>query len=163
MAHTFKYKGFQLYLLVDGKIGGKVVSFTEAYLDAYGVSERSADARLSDLRWNGLPAVVMPDGNLTSAESYYSTIGSQVFPSEYVYDGTNFRLRELSLGYTFSKLPGFIKTINISAVARNLFFIYKNSPVDPDVSMSTANGLGGIDIFNLPSTRSFGLNLKLSF
>lgn len=161
--NTFKYKGFQLYLLVDGKIGGKVVSFTEAYLDAYGVSERSANARLSDLRWNGLPAVVMPDGNLTSAESYYSTIGSQVFPSEYVYDGTNFRLRELSLGYTFSKLPGFIKMINISAVARNLFFIYKNSPVDPDVSMSTANGLGGIDIFNLPSTRSFGLNLKLSF
>ncbi|MEG0993716.1 MAG: SusC/RagA family TonB-linked outer membrane protein [Bacteroidales bacterium] len=161
--NTFRYKGFSLYLLIDGKIGGKVVSFTEAYLDAYGVSERSANARLSGLEWNGVPAAVMPDGNLTSAESYYSTIGSQIFPSEYIYDGTNFRLREVSLGYTFKKLPGFIKMVNISAVARNLFFIYKDCPVDPDVSMSTANGLGGIDIFNLPTTRSFGVNLKLSF
>lgn len=161
--NTFKYKGFSLYMLVDGKIGGKVVSFTEAYLDAYGVSERSAQARLSGLTWNGVPAVVMPDGNLTSAENYYTTIGSQIFPSEYIYDGTNFRMRELSLGYTFEKLPTFIKMVSISAVARNLFFIYKDCPVDPDVSMSTANGLGGIDIFNLPTTRNFGVNLKLTF
>ena len=35
--------------------------------------------------------------------------------------------------------------------------------MDPDVSMGTANGVQGFDIFNLPTTRSFGLNVKLNF
>lgn len=166
--NTFNYKDFSLYFLIDGKIGGKVISFTEAYLDARGVSERSGKARSSNLLWtdaqgNSHPAVVMPDGNLAGAENYYKTVGEQIFMSEYVYDATNFRLREISLGYTFRKLPGFIKSANVSLVARNLFFLYKDAPVDPDVSQSTANGLGNVDIFTLPSTRSYGLNIKLSF
>lgn len=166
--NTFDYKGISLYVLIDGKIGGKVISFTEAYLDKNGVSERSAKARMSNLTWTDsdgkkYPAVVMPDGNLAAAEKYYSTIGSQIFASEYVYDATNFRLRELSLGYTFKNLLGASTRFSVSAVARNLFFLYKQAPVDPDVSLSTANALGGVDIFGLPSSRSIGLNLKLSF
>ena len=53
--------------------------------------------------------------------------------------------------------------LNVSVIARNLFFIYKKAPVDPDISLSTANGLGGFEIFNLPSARSFGVNVKLNF
>jgi TonB-linked SusC/RagA family outer membrane protein len=166
--NTFNYKNLSLYFLIDGKIGGKVVSFTEAYLDARGVSQRSAEARLSGLVWkdsdgNDLPAVVMPDGNLASARKYYETIGSQIFPSEYVFDATNFRLREFSIAYTFRKLPSFIQSATVSLTGRNLFFLYNKAPVDPDVSQSTANGLGGVDIFTLPTTRSYGLNIKLSF
>jgi TonB-linked SusC/RagA family outer membrane protein len=166
--NTFRYKNLSAYFLIDGKLGGKVVSFTEAYLDGRGVSNRSAEARTSGLKWtdkNGAthPAAIMPDGNLASAQKYYETIGSQIFPSEYVYDATNFRLREASVGYTFPKISSIIKSATISLVGRNLFFLYKNAPVDPDVSQSTANGLGGVDIFSLPTTRSYGLNVKLSF
>lgn len=170
--NTFSYKDLSLYMLVDGKIGGKVVSFTEAYLDAYGVSKRTANARLSgrtvaETNEDGVsvqvPAVVMPDGKLASAEKYYSTIGDQIFPTEYVYDATNFRMREISLGYTFRGVLGEGKNINASLVGRNLFFLYKDAPVDPDISMSTQNALGGVDIFNMPSARTFGVNLKLTF
>jgi hypothetical protein len=80
----------------------------------------------------------------------------------YVYDATNFRLRELSLGYTFRNLFGNYKDLNLSFVCRNLFFIYRDAPVDPDISLSTGNGLGGIDVFNHPSGRTFGLNIKLN-
>ncbi|MDR1436599.1 MAG: SusC/RagA family TonB-linked outer membrane protein [Candidatus Symbiothrix sp.] len=166
--NTLNYKDWSLYFLIDGKVGGKVISFTEAYLDARGVSKRSADARLSGKLWtdgngNRVPAVVMPDGNLASAQKYYETIGSQIFPSRYVFNATNFRLRELSIGYTFNNLPSFIRSANLSLTARNLFFLYNRAPVDPDVSQSTANGLGGVDIFTLPATRSYGLNIKLTF
>jgi hypothetical protein len=166
--HTVRYKDVALYFLIDGKIGGKVVSFTEAYFDARGVSERSAQARTSGLVWhdaNGeaFPAVIMPDGNLAGAQKYYETIGSQIFPSEYVYDATNFRMREVSLAYTFDKLPSVFRSLTVSLTGRNLFFLYKKAPVDPDVSQSTANALGGVDIFTLPTTRSYALNLKLSF
>jgi hypothetical protein len=166
--NTFKYRDISLYFLIDGKIGGKVVSFSEAWFDARGVSERSAQARTSGLVWtdaNGekFPAVIMPDGNPAAARKYYETIGSQIFPSEYVYDATSFRMREVSLGYTFSSLPAFIRSLTVSLTGRNLFFLYRNAPVDPDVSQSTANALGGVDIFTLPTTRSYGLNIKLSF
>ena len=50
-----------------------------------------------------------------------------------------------------------------SIIGRNLFFFYKDAPCDPDVSAGTGNGWQGIDMFALPTSRSFGLNLKLNF
>ena len=44
-SNTFFYKNFSLYFLVNGRIGGKVVSLTEGYLDRLGVSERTGEDR----------------------------------------------------------------------------------------------------------------------
>jgi hypothetical protein len=82
--------------------------------------------------------------------------------TQYIYSGTNFRLRELSLGYTFRNLMGQNKHLTLSFIARNLFFLYKDSPTDPDVSLSTSNGLGAFESFNMPSPRSFGFALNLN-
>ena len=43
------------------------------------------------------------------------------------------------------------------------FFFHKDAPMDPDVSAGTGNGIQGVDMFALPTSRSFGLNLKLNF
>lgn len=43
--NTFHYKDFTLSFLIDAKVGGKVLSMTEATLDGWGVSERSGAAR----------------------------------------------------------------------------------------------------------------------
>ena len=170
-SNTFTYKDFTLYFLINGRIGGKVVSLTEGYLDRWGASERTGEARLhaesknryiTDEFGNEHLAMYLNDGrNLVSIEDYYTFIGSS-YAGDYIYDATNFRLRELSFGYTFRNLFGDYKNLSISFVCRNLFFIYKNAPVDPDISLSTANGLGGIDVFNYPSARTFGLNIKLN-
>lgn len=167
-SNSFSYKNATLYFLIDGKIGGKVVSFTEAELDRLGSSQRTANARLAaerdpSLVWNGQPAVVMPDGNLAPIESYYSSIGGDVNATQYVYDATNFRLREVSLGYTFRNLLGMGRNVSLSFIGRNLLFLYKDAPVDPDISLSTQNGLGAFEIFNMPSTRSFGFSVKANF
>lgn len=55
------------------------------------------------------------------------------------------------------------KNLTASIIGRNLFFFYKDAPMDPDVAAGTGNGWQGIDMFALPTTRSFGLNLKLNF
>ena len=167
-SNTFTYKDFSLFFLINGKIGGKVVSFTEAELDRLGVSQRTSEARLAaeanpDLVWNGKPAMYMPDENLAPIKEYYQGIGGDVNATQYVYDATNFRLRELSLGYTFRNLLGVSKHVSLSFIARNLFFIYKDAPVDPDISLSTQNGLNAFEIFNMPSSRSFGFSLKANF
>ena len=142
---------------------------TEGYLDALGQSQRTADARMY-AESNGLYAdngqlgMYVPDGSgqIVPIQTWYETVGRNN-PADYVYDATNFRLRELSFGYTFRDLLGDGKNLTISFIGRNLFFIYKDAPVDPDISLSNGNGLGAFEIFNLPSARSYGLNLKLNF
>ena len=170
-SNTFTYKDFSLYFLINGRIGGKVVSLTEGYLDRWGASERTGAARLNaekknivvtDEFGNERLGMYLNDGrDLVAVQDYYDFVGSS-YAGDYIYNATNFRLRELSLGYTFRNLFGDYKNLSISFVCRNLFFIYKDAPVDPDISLSTANGLGGIDVFNYPSARTFGLNIKVN-
>ena len=159
-SNTFHYKDVTLSFLIDGKFGGRVLSGTEAALDGWGVSKRSGDARNA--------GKVVVDGVEFAPEAWYTTVGASNFNSPYanefyIYKGTNVRLREISLGYTFRNIFGNGKNITAALIARNLFFFYKDAPCDPDVSMGTGNGVQGVDIFNLPSSRSLGLNLKFNF
>ena len=155
--NTITYKDFNLYFLIDGSFGGNVVSMTQSYLDSFGVTEVTADARD-----NG--GVDLGDGTMMDAQKFYeATAGKDKAVGEYVYSATNIRLRELSLGYTFRNLLGASKNLNLSFVARNLFFFYKDSPFDPALSVSTANGWQGFDSFGMHASRSYGINLKVTF
>jgi len=155
--NTVTYKDFSFYLLVDGKIGGHTIGMTQSYLDYYGVTQDTADARN-----NG--GVDRGNGEKIPAETYYQSVaGKDSASSEYVYSATNFRLREISLGYTFRNLIAPSKNLSISLIARNLFFLYKDSPHDPGMSVSTHNGWQGFDSFGLPATRSYGINIKATF
>lgn len=175
-SNTFTWKDLTLSFLINGRIGGKVLSMTESYLDGYGLSQRTADARqyaeknkiyADPCYGNNILGIALNDGSgrVVPIESYYNSVGG-VTPQDierYLYSGTNFRLRELSLGYTFRNLFGQNKNLSLSFIARNLFFIYKDAPVDPDVSLSTGTGLGAFEVFNMPSSRSFGFSLNVNF
>ena len=156
--NTFKYKGFDLNFLIDGRFGGKVVDMTQAYLDYYGDSQATAIARD-----NGGVTI---DGQHFTAQNYYTAIGSrQGALAQYAYTATNVRLREAALGYTFggSYFNNKISNLRVGLTARNLFFFYLKAPYDPDVTLSTDNGLQGIDLFGQPSVRSFGFNVSARF
>ncbi len=175
-SNTFTWKDLSLSFLINGRIGGKVLSMTESYLDGYGLSQRTADARLyaeknniyaDPCYGNNILGIALDDGSgrVVPIESYYNSVGG-VTPQDierYLYSGTNFRLRELSVGYTFRNLFGQNKNLSLSFIARNLFFLYKDAPVDPDVSLSTGTGLGAFEVFNMPSSRSFGFSLNVNF
>lgn len=159
--NTFTYKGFTLYFLIDGSFGGDVLSLTQAELDKYGVTKVTGDARL-----NG--GVQFGGKTFTDVEGFYNVVGGRDGISEYyVTDATNIRLRELSLGYTFPAKwftnVKAIKGIDLSFIGRNLFFFMNNAPYDPDATMSVGNGLQGVDVFGMPSTRSLGFNVKVKF
>ena len=159
-SNSFKYKNFSLNLMVDGKFGGETVSMTEAIVE--GFSNNSARETA-----NGNVSVVDLAGNASTltAQEYYGKVGGRNgFTGEYVYSATNVRLAELALGYTFNLNDNsFFKNIKASLVGNNLFFFYKDAPHDPNVSLSTGNALQGVDVLGLPSTRSLGLNINLTF
>ena len=164
--NSFAYKQFSLNFLINAKIGGKAFSQTEAMLDGYGVSARSGEARDN----GGLVAINAIQGTtpVTSidAKLYYTTVGDRNGISEaYVYDRTNIRLTQLAVTYDLDvnklKLP--IKAASFSVVGNNMFFFYKKAPFDPELTMSTGTGSQSLDNFNVPSTRTYGFNLKFTF
>jgi TonB-linked SusC/RagA family outer membrane protein len=164
-SNTFKYKKAFLNILIDGRFGGHVMSMTEAMLDFYGVSKASGDAR--DAGGVAINAVDINGNAVTSmsAKDYYNQVGDRSGATgEYMYKATNVKLGELSLGYSFDFSKSTIfKTVNVSLVGKNLFFFYKDAPFDPNVTLSSGEGLQGVDIFGMPSTRSLGVNLNLTF
>jgi TonB-linked SusC/RagA family outer membrane protein len=163
--NSLNYKNVNVSFLIDGRFGGEVVSLTQAYLDFYGYSKATADARD-----NGGVEIdaVNEDGTAyegkIDAQKYYTAIGNRSgVAKEYAYDATNVRLREFSEGYTLPVSIKGIRNVSVSLIGRNLFFISRKAPFDPEITMSTGNNLQGIDVFGLPTTRSYGLNLKVGF
>lgn len=160
-SNTFTYKDFSLYFLVDCRFGGDVLSITQADLDLKGVTQATADARNAGF-------VDLEGTHVNDVEGFYNRVGGRNGCSEYyIYDGANVCLRELSLGYTLPKKllekSKVLQDAQLSLVARNLFFFYKDAPFDPDASLSSGNSCQGVDVFGIPTTRSIGFNLKVSF
>ena len=156
--NDFSWKGVNLGLLFTARIGGICYSATQANLDLYGVSEASAAARDAGGVWiNGREMV--------DAQKWYQAIGSQSgLPQYYTYSATNFRLQELSLGYTLpAKWFRDKMRMTVSFVGRNLWMIYCKAPFDPEAVASTGLNYQGIDYFMMPSLRSLGFSVKFQF
>ena len=81
-----------MYFLIDARIGGDVMSLTQAHLDAMGVSKESGESRdRGYVEYEGIQFKDVPN--------FYGTVGGRNGISEYyMYDATNVRLRELTLG-----------------------------------------------------------------
>lgn len=156
--NSFSYNNFSFSFLVDSRFGGGVVNRTEVWLDYKGLSERTGVARD-----NG---GVMVNGQLVDAKEFYlnqTGAGATAVASEYYFDATNVRLRELQIGYNVPMNSNFIKSLNLSFVGRNLFFLYKNAPFDPEISVNTSPTSEGIASFSQPQTRSYGMSLRAMF
>ena len=156
--NDFRIGNLNFGFMISARLGGIVYSATQAYLDSFGVSEVTADARDAGGVWiNGNDRI--------SAQTWYQTVGSDSgIPQYYTYDATNVRLQEASIGYTIPrKVLGDVVEMTISLVGRNLWMIYNKAPFDPESTASTGNYYQGIDYFMMPAMRSVGFNVRLKF
>lgn len=164
--NTFSYKNVVLSFLIDYRDGGYVIAGTQALIDADGHSKRSLEGREDGLVLDAYTEDGKKNTQSISAQKYWSMIGDR-YPTGglYAYSATNIRLRELTLSYTlpenFLNRTHFIKGATVSLVGRNLFFFKRDAPIDPEITLGI-NG-GGLEYGALPSTRSFGFNLRLTF
>ena len=77
--HTFSYKGFSLYFLLDWRYGGKILSQTQAEMDLYGVSQVTALAR--DRGY-----VTLEGQQIDNVKGFYKNIvGGRAGVTEYYY------------------------------------------------------------------------------
>lgn len=156
--NEFNYKNISLGFLVDGRFGGIVVSQTQAFLDAFGASQASADARD-----NG--GVIVNGSLYPNVKDYYQTVGAgDGILSPYVYNATNIRLREAFMSYTMPAkwFNNKIKALTLGINGRNLWMIYNKAPFDPENSAATGTYYQGIDYWMQPSLRSIGFSVKVN-
>ena len=157
--NRFSYKGVNLGVLFDARIGGQGVSATQALMDRWGASQDSADARENGGVW------ISEDQKIPDARVFYANNGNGLsMLSHYVYSMTNVRLRELTLGYDlpsrwFNDKVG----MTVSLVGRNLWMIYNKAPFDPEITASTGTYYQGLDYFMQPSARTIGFSVRLQF
>ncbi len=172
--NNFKYKGISLSFLLDIRKGGDIWDGTLARLNRLGVTQASANDRSATYVIPG----VLEDGSVNNI-----AISNKAYYVSYVGDGSGsanetaiekninwLRLRDVSLGYNFTKLLSrtpslsFVRNAELSFSARNLFIITNYKGIDPENSFagSSSNSVG-FDYFNNPSTRSYYLTLKFGF
>jgi TonB-linked SusC/RagA family outer membrane protein len=183
LSNRLRYKNFNLNFLIDFQLGGEFFSQTKLYHDLFGTSPRSLKGREewysthTGLLYGTPISGVVPKGyledgvNVNTGEVndvvvqpmlrnvnviYFSKI-----VSDYIFEATNVRMRELSLGYSFPQRwlkSSVVKNVNISFVARNLFFFYNSSgDYDPESGFNSGSIGNAFTLNPMPSSRSFGL------
>ena len=152
------WNGLTANFLFTARLGGVAISKTQAVMDYYGISQDTAVAREKGfLEFNGMKT--------SDIQGYYQVLGRDSgVMSQYVYDATNVRLAEVSLGYDFPcKNWGWVKGLNLSVVGNNLAMLFLKAPFDPEMTSSAGTYNQGIDYFMQPSTRSLGFSVKVHF
>ena len=178
LTNLFNYKNFSLRLLIDGRIGGTIMDGTEQLLAYNGAPGVTANFREGGWNLGGVNKEGVPVDATINSQAFWTTASGGRYGSAefFTYDATNFRVRELSVGYSIPVPSSFaLKSARLSLVARNLFFLYRGSSelsipglgrrkmsFDPDMSLGNGNWQG-ISYGTLPSTRSIGVNLQLTF
>lgn len=177
IVNTFSYKGVTLTALIDFQKGGNFFSLTEMWGDYSGILEETA--ALNDKGKNvrdpvadgGGVHVVGVDINgavvdmYADGYSYYSQWYSNKLAEPFIHDASYIKFRELSISYQLptSLLKNtFIEGVTVGFVARNLWLI--------SVSEDNVHGWDPSELSNtygenaqLPGTRSFGFDIKLTF
>ncbi|PYF72473.1 SusC/RagA family TonB-linked outer membrane protein [Pedobacter nutrimenti] len=179
--NNFHIGSFDLSAMIDFQSGGKFFSWTKmlavksgqaaetAALNDKGFNVRDAVANGGGVKVSGISSVTGQEVTAyVEARNYYrNLLGTQVY-EEWLMDASYVKLREISLGYnlsqkTLKKLP--FRSAKIALVARNPLMIWQKAPkgLDPsDLSAGSAS-ISWIEKGQLPTVRSYGINLNLTF
>lgn len=171
-SNMVQWKNLTLSFLIDFKFGAKLFSGTNYQAYSNGAHENTLLGRLDDPKgtyvFPGIDEATGQENKVAvRASEYWGKVTGNNIAEEFVYNASFIKLRELSLGYNFPKSIidkiGFVKGINVSFVARNLWTIMKHTPnIDPEAAYNSSNGQG-LELNGYPYTRNVGFNLNLKF
>ena len=178
LTNTFEIGPFYARLLIDGRVGGTVVSGTELNLAFSGIPEVTAQHREGGWALGGQLADGTAVSATTSAQDFWQIASGKRYGAGefFAYNATNFRVRELSIGYNLPvKNTKVVKSARLSLVGRNLLWLYRGKSLmdipglgkrkmwfDPDISLGNGN-FQGVEYGTMPATRSLGVNLQVTF
>lgn len=164
---TLTWKNLSFNALIDIRVGGDFISLTDAIATSVGNSARTLEGRDGMVVDGILASTGQPNNIEVTAQDYWNRVGSsQGVAEEFMYSGTYVKMRELSLGYSLPKKwlePIKLQDVKLSVVARDLFYFYKDAPMNPESSMSYNDYYQAFEYGSMPPTRSWGFSLNVKF
>jgi TonB-linked SusC/RagA family outer membrane protein len=174
--NTINYKNFTLTASVDFQKGGRFFSLTEQWggytgllaetagLNDRGVEKRDPVADGGGTRVTGVFADGSPADMYVETDVYWSRFFPNRIAEQYIHDADYIKLRDVSLTYRFpgSMVNNIFDSASLSVIGRNLWLI---AVADDNVHRWDPSEMSHNwgENAQLPSVRSFGMNLKLTF
>lgn len=168
ITNTLNYKGVNLSFLIDFKLGNKMISGTNFNAWRHGLHKATLTGRQEGyVIGNGVNPNKQANIVKSGVQAYYETVRSQNIAEEFVYNAGLWQLRQVTLGYDFTRYLTpikFIKGLRLNAVAYNVAVLKKWVPnIHPEQFGFPSDNLVGLEATGLPITRSIGFNLNLKF
>jgi TonB-linked SusC/RagA family outer membrane protein len=178
--NTFRYKDFFLSFLIDFKKGGDIFSFTDMWGAYTGVLDYTAAGNIRETGvvfgknlYQGYKFVKADGTPNDIAVDPETAFGATSYPGTefYVMDAGYIKLRQVQFGYNLpSKIVSktkWLKSANISVFGYNVALLATSKSnkahIDPETGFGVQNSGLGIEQYQIPSNRSIGLKLNVSF
>ncbi len=167
--NKIRYKNFSLSSLISVQAGGEYYSYGRGYRLFFGTDERSLTGRENGIIEEGINEFTgfQNEAPTSAMLKQFTDIFSNQVATDIILDATNVKLREVALSFELPKKMlknTFVQSASLSAVGRNLLFLYNAAgDIDPEATYSSGPASTAFEHSSLPSTRSYGLNLKINF
>lgn len=165
ISNSFNYKGVTLSMLVDFKLGHKMISGTHTNAYRHGLDKATLPGRAEGFV---IGEGVNPDGSVNTTpapvQSYYEAVRAHMISEESVFNAGSWQLRQITLGYDFAPLlPGLgVRALRLSAVANNVAVLKSWVPhIHPDQNGIISDQRQGLEATGLPVTTGIGFNLNV--
>ncbi|NJN25034.1 MAG: SusC/RagA family TonB-linked outer membrane protein [Cyclobacteriaceae bacterium] len=168
---SFKYKGFRLGALLDGRKGGKFFSLTKTAVEFNGTG---GNTLIGDRQPFIVPNSVVEQSDGTFVENTTPIVASNYLDdgnyTNHLLDASFLKLREISLGYTFPR--EIVSRLNLQAAsidffAKNVKFWLPSENIfdDPEAKGpgGSSDNTTGVASTQTPPARSYGVSLNLTF
>jgi len=179
--NTFSWKGISLTALLDFRQGGQMWNGTSGVMSYMGMTKETQDDRnirgyVYDGYVNtGTDEAPIWEKNATPVDfaNPANGLGGNKwvrygfgYSENEIEDASWVRLRELGLSYTFpstvlDKMR--LSNLSISLIARNLYLNTSYSGIDPEANLTGVTNGFGLEYFGMPNTKSYAVNLNISF
>jgi TonB-linked SusC/RagA family outer membrane protein len=166
--NSLTFKGVSLSIFIDYKLGNKMLSGTNFNAVRHGLHKRTLEGREDGFV---VGDGVNQDGEKNTAQAavqtYWEHLRSQQIVESVIYNGGYWKIRQVALGYDFTKyIPGSwpIKGLKLDFVANNVLMLKKwVDNIDPESVGYGVDNMIGLESPGVPTTRSIGVNLNIKF
>jgi TonB-linked SusC/RagA family outer membrane protein len=165
--NRFEYKGISLSVFIDFKLGNKMLSGTNFNAVRHGLHKWTLEGRTDSVLGQGVNTAGGVNTKRAAVQTYWEHLRSQQIVEAVIYNGGYWKLRQITLGYDFTryipvKWP--IKGLKLDFVANNVLIIKKwVDNMDPESFGFASDNMVGLESPGLPTTRGLGLNLNIRF
>jgi TonB-linked SusC/RagA family outer membrane protein len=165
--NTFNIKGVNLSVFIDYKLGNKMLSGTNFNATRHGLHKMTLEGREGGVVGKGVNTGGGENKVAAPVQTYWEHLRSQQIVEAVIYNGGYWKLRQISLGYDFTRfLPAKwpLRGVKLDFVANNVLILKKwVDNIDPESFGYGQDSQAGLESPGIPTTRSLGLNLNIKF